>query len=772
MSDDTSAALIASLDVKFDQLANNMKKAISVFNNGGLALEKRQAQIKKNLSSWAIDFSGLGGLNKALVGLTGVAVIGGIGDLVKKSLDAASAIGDTAQQAGVGAEFLQKLRFAASQSGASFDVMDSALTTLNKSLGDFVTTGAGKGAAAFKALGIDKLINSGQVRDAEDAFDAIAKGIQKFGSEAQKSSLLAGVFGKEAGPQLLQLMNQGADGIAKLEAQAVSLGIVLSTQTIAGAKDASDKLEALFSVMKAQGVSAVASLAPEIASLAQNITNGLPDLITWVEKWAQWFGLIKLSPLDDLKVKLADAQKDLANLQDQKANNTGFWKSLFGESDADFDTFIAAAKAKVKDLQSDIAIAPVTVTPSQIRAPKPAALHVATTAEDKAVAEKRAALLTQTGVDAATAGAALTAAQDQTSLQLLKGSANYYAAVQKQINDEYDAKVTVATAESAKQKAELDKQGKDWAGYAAGVANINTSLTDKVAAAAEDRKQKLDAAGPTSLIRDALTAGDQQIRSYQEQTDALGLTIGALAKQEYYQGLINDAREKGITLTRQEIELNPDLKAKGDAIAAAAVAADKANQTYQNQVELTGTLRDGLEGVAEAGLHGFSSMKDAAADFLDTLAQTILKLYVMQPILDSLFGKQGSAGGGILGDAIGGASSFFAGLFATGGTIPSGQWGIVGDKGPEPVRATAGGIQVMPNSSLKSLSAPTVPTPAANVSQSGNSKVDFNIHVTGTTDAEIMQQVRTAVGQGIATYDRSALPGRVNKLVNDQRRRY
>lgn len=40
----------------------------------------------------------------------------------------------------------------------------------------------------------------------------------------------------------------------------------------------------------------------------------------------------------------------------------------------------------------------------------------------------------------------------------------------------------------------------------------------------------------------------------------------------------------------------------------------------------------------------------------------------------------------------------YAGLFATGGMIPSGSWGIAGEAGPEPVFAGAGGAVVMPNS--------------------------------------------------------------------------
>lgn len=570
MADDTSAALIAQLDVKFDQLASNMKKAMQVFDNGGRALEKRQAQIKKNLSNWAIDFTGLGGINKALVGLTAAGVVGGIGAIVKSSLDAASAIGDTAQQAGVGVEFLQKLRFAASQSGASFDIMDTALTTLNKSLGDFVQTGAGKGAAAFKALGIDKLINSGQVRTAEDAFNAISKGITKFGSEAQKSSILAGVFGKEAGPKLLQLMNQGAAGIADLEAKAVSLGIVLSTDTVAGAKEASDKLDALFSVIKAQGVSAVASLAPEIANLAQQITDGLPDLILWVERWADWFGIIKLSPVDKLKGQISDIEADIASAEGLK---NSFWSNPLGLMSSNIDAKKGELLNKLKGLQGDLAKASGGLTPFQVHGdqlPAPAAkLHVAATPAEIAQAAKRKELLAQTGVDAATASAALLVAQDQTNVQLLKGSADYYAAVQKQINDEYQAKVTTAEAEAAKQKATLAKQGTDWKGYADGVANINQALSDKIAAAAEEQKQKLDQVGDASTVRDALASGQQQLQQIKDQAAAQYIVAGALERILFLQSAIEEAKKKDPGFTGFSTDQTAALKAQADAIAKA-----------------------------------------------------------------------------------------------------------------------------------------------------------------------------------------------------------
>jgi hypothetical protein len=49
--------------------------------------------------------------------------------------------------------------------------------------------------------------------------------------------------------------------------------------------------------------------------------------------------------------------------------------------------------------------------------------------------------------------------------------------------------------------------------------------------------------------------------------------------------------------------------------------------------------------------------------------------------------------------------SAFSGGFASSGTIPRGQWGIVGERGPEPVFAGGGNLHVMPNSSMGGMAA-------------------------------------------------------------------
>lgn len=124
-------------------------------------------------------------------------------------------------------------------------------------------------------------------------------------------------------------------------------------------------------------------------------------------------------------------------------------------------------------------------------------------------------------------------------------------------------------------------------------------------------------------------------------------------------------------------------------------------------------------------------------------------------LIGSLFGGGAAPQASLAGDV---ASTIgdpqFAGLFAEGGTIPNGSWGIVGDGGLEAIRATAGGIEVMPNSSLRAMG--------------GGGPGVLKIEISGARgNAEIEAMVRSGVAQGLAAYD-SKVAGRVADY-NDRR---
>ena len=206
-------------------------------------------------------------------------------------------------------------------------------------------------------------------------------------------------------------------------------------------------------------------------------------------------------------------------------------------------------------------------------------------------------------------------------------------------------------------------------------------------------------------------------------------------------------------------------------------------QRYLRDLKTFGTeVRDEFEKAAIGGLETLEdrlaqtklSLKDLGATFkavanqiLADLIRIALRQHVTTPLAGLLFGSLGAAAGAATGGGSASAATMAggaglgtpggtglgmvlgnivvpsAGFFAKGGLIPDGQFGIVGEAGPEPVIGTSKGAMVLPNSSLRGM-------------MSGGRERPGSIHVTvsgARGNAEIEAMVRAGVRQGIASYD-------------------
>lgn len=166
------------------------------------------------------------------------------------------------------------------------------------------------------------------------------------------------------------------------------------------------------------------------------------------------------------------------------------------------------------------------------------------------------------------------------------------------------------------------------------------------------------------------------------------------------------------------------------------------------QVDGLIALNDGLSDV----ITGARSLGDVFDDIADQIIAALVRIAVQQiiikPLMDALGGGGGGGGGGIA-SAI---SSIFAGGFYTGGTIPPGQFGIVGERGPEPVISTPRGALVRPNSSLSgSMFRPS----GANIT------MPVSINAPGA-DAAALGRVQASLDQL-----RADLPGTIVQTVQD-----
>lgn len=158
------------------------------------------------------------------------------------------------------------------------------------------------------------------------------------------------------------------------------------------------------------------------------------------------------------------------------------------------------------------------------------------------------------------------------------------------------------------------------------------------------------AATGQGLFNQSIKGANEQIFSLGTQIQTVGLYNGALAETTMRLDLYHQAALAGHELAPDEIA---DIDKKSKAYGALTDSLSDLQEKQQDSVDLTTGLRDGLESVAEAGLSGFKSLGDAATQFLQQMAALILKLYVMQPLLDGLFGRAGTAGGGQLGGFLG-----------------------------------------------------------------------------------------------------------------------
>ena len=113
---------------------------------------------------------------------------------------------------------------------------------------------------------------------------------------------------------------------------------------------------------------------------------------------------------------------------------------------------------------------------------------------------------------------------------------------------------------------------------------------------------------------------------------------------------------------------------------------------------LTGAFRNAESAMGRFVETGKFDFRSLVTSMLADLARLASRRFIFGPLANLLSGFTAS-----IGKSGGALASIFSGFFASGGTIPNGTFGIVGENGPEPVYATAGGVGVMPNSSLRQM---------------------------------------------------------------------
>jgi len=199
---------------------------------------------------------------------------------------------------------------------------------------------------------------------------------------------------------------------------------------------------------------------------------------------------------------------------------------------------------------------------------------------------------------------------------------------------------------------------------------------------------------------------DQMGLGFVYMAEKLGLVdegIADLAAQELFENMNKDVKKLNINLEKTGLHIEKikagtkkPKKEKTDAKEDAELpwkTGESGLKDFETQAKSTASIFQDTFKTAIGSINSdFSNLKDVAKDAFNSIVSGLA-----QQGVSSLMGSLGGSIGGGTGGAIAGLASTFAGFFADGGTIKPGQWGVVGERGPELVQAGASSMNVTPN---------------------------------------------------------------------------
>jgi hypothetical protein len=209
-------------------------------------------------------------LGPVLAGISVGAMVG----FTKNALSAVDAIGEMAEQVGVGTGALQALSQAAITTGLSTEELQRGLAALTRKIADAVQ-GDKAAIESFQRLGVAFQNADGSGRATEAVLGDLAEQLKDMDSATEKAAATTSLMGDRLGQKFIPMLSQGRQGLIDVTAEMLRMGTIATPEMIAKAGEASDKMDTLTSSFRAFANNLTVTVAPAIVS----VIDGLNRLI-------------------------------------------------------------------------------------------------------------------------------------------------------------------------------------------------------------------------------------------------------------------------------------------------------------------------------------------------------------------------------------------------------------------------------------------------------------------------------------------------------------
>ncbi|RBP86336.1 hypothetical protein DFO80_12019 [Rhodobacter sp. 140A] len=253
MNDVTLPGLVVPIEARIDKLERALKKASQTQSKFARDME---ARAKRSADRMAATYTGLGakmagafksiplpGVGMGIAGLAGAgigAALGTAAGQIRETVKGIAEIGNEARRAGVDAEAFQRWSYVATQNRISIDALTDGFKELSLRADEFVTTGSGSGADAFKRLGFSATDLAKRLKDPSALMLEIIKRLEGFDKAAQ-IRIADEVFGGTGGERFVEMLGRGEAGISNM----MNKASVLTEEQIAKADQLDRRYAAL-----------------------------------------------------------------------------------------------------------------------------------------------------------------------------------------------------------------------------------------------------------------------------------------------------------------------------------------------------------------------------------------------------------------------------------------------------------------------------------------------------------------------------------------------
>ena len=177
---------------------------------------------------------------------------------------------------GIEVENLQRLNYAAGQSGVSLGSLEKASKKLNDRMSE-LSEGNETTSKMFEKVGVSVKNADGTLRSSNDVFDDTLMKLAEMGDTAEATALGTDLFGK-AYTDMKPLLAAGADGIQELKNRADELGIVMSGDAVSASVKFGDTVADIKSSLGGLKNTLGAAVTPILQKFADLIIDNMPTI--------------------------------------------------------------------------------------------------------------------------------------------------------------------------------------------------------------------------------------------------------------------------------------------------------------------------------------------------------------------------------------------------------------------------------------------------------------------------------------------------------------